>query len=801
MTNLSISNQSSSPIHPCQSFSKIKCSTPSKTTALKVGIIAISILAGIPLIFTGIILFRALSIRFGKDELPVSIPPSDQIPELNQKLETSIQQLTTQTKSNKLLKENISNLKQQLQRENDQLETQQGELTDSKNQIRQLEQQLQESNRSLGKRDSNLEQQLDEAKRQLETQKKEFTHSENQIRELEQQLQKARNQHHQLKQLLINQSGTNTLLLSRNKNLQQEIQHNERQLNKLREELSNKENQSLQINQQSQKIRSDSEIALSRIHNQLAEKQKEIDRYKEKIASANRVRDDNLTQHEETEKQLRSQLAKRDHSLQNLEAQNLRLEELTRGPFYYPQMTQELIEFDLENANEPFKLDLENGHLIFKQEGDETQVSESAIEAILTIIDLHFSHLNQKTESLKSSAVNLNRSEIDKRLIEIKNIFNETCKVFNQAHHLLHQDVRFNDKHEQNQKTLENHITELETLIKHCSEIVSNRGERCLSRNFFFQDPNKESSLEEITSCFEAFCEHTCPGAPRDEIEQMLNDGKQLTTKILNGSAEAVSPTLREVASIIWFLTEKAIDQNQGFEEGTFVIEDDNDHLYHFLMSYEDHYERLSSHYKNRTNGTHYGLDLFPERENNQIFLPALKRTLLFGKADNRDGKNPKHVLFIKPENYSAKSDELQDLACHAYEFFVAQVRKSTNPGADDAMIWHKERVPNNVLNAFSQILDNQDFSFERKKTLMSDAKKWGISYMYDYVQDLTKDLHDCNESKHSESDQLKEACDQFDETLKFDFRESGIMNNRQLPHLDKRTGREVYFTKDDLIK
>jgi len=145
----------------------------------------------------------------------------------------------------------------------------------------------------------------------------------------------------------------------------------------------------------------------------------------------------------------------------------------------------------------------------------------------------------------------------------------------------------------------------------------------------------------------------------------------------------------------------QAIKGGQGYEEGTFVIEDPEGRLYSYLMSAPNGYERDSSHYKGRSAPKHRGVDIFNGK------MPAHKRTLLFEKVTNPDFKGmPAQVLFLKPENFSADKSQAYDFAMHGVEFVAAQSNKLFYPGSDDLESMRKERVPAKELKEFNQLIN-----------------------------------------------------------------------------------------------
>src|SRR5207237_1243773 len=131
------------------------------------------------------------------------------------------------------------------------------------------------------------------------------------------------------------------------------------------------------------------------------------------------------------------------------------------------------------------------------------------------------------------------------------------------------------------------------------------------------------------------------------------------------------------------------------FTEGTFVLDDPDARLFNFLQKNKDVYDRPSTHYEGRSRKEHKGIDVF------NGLMPAWKRTILFEQFETRDGNR---MLFIKPENYSAKLTST-DAFWHGLELIAAKWRKFWYPGSDDAVDMRKERVPDDCLKAFNDVL------------------------------------------------------------------------------------------------
>ena len=177
---------------------------------------------------------------------------------------------------------------------------------------------------------------------------------------------------------------------------------------------------------------------------------------------------------------------------------------------------------------------------------------------------------------------------------------------------------------------------------------------------------------------------------------------------------------LNDIINLIWYFYSEAINKNQAFDEGTFVLVDPGFQIYNFLMGYvagfnekikrnpeEDianmvtdnpyAYSRLSSHYtsiqyghSHRTkigidpNGgyRHYGIDIRFDDDLDYNALPTgTKSHILFGKIN----ENP-DMIFIKMEKigiYKAPSKSIVQsaksivpVALHGTHFVQAQTTK-----------------------------------------------------------------------------------------------------------------------------
>ncbi|MBA3724851.1 MAG: hypothetical protein H0W89_08325, partial [Candidatus Levybacteria bacterium] len=205
----------------------------------------------------------------------------------------------------------------------------------------------------------------------------------------------------------------------------------------------------------------------------------------------------------------------------------------------------------------------------------------------------------------------------------------------------------------------------------------------------------------------------------------------------------------------LWALMAIAKEKGEEFEEGSFICKDENGickdengickdetgNLTTFLIALAS--TRPSSHLKGVASAQHYGIDVVPTEH---YFLPEHKRHVLLASIYTPElGRR----IFIKPENFGVSTSF--DALGHAVEYIQSLGRKM-NPslfGSDDAENYRKERVPQDLLKEFKDILNDLD----EDVTPYNDAKKFGVSAMYKF----TKERIGTNHLSHSVTDKMKQ--------------------------------------------
>jgi hypothetical protein len=311
-----------------------------------------------------------------------------------------------------------------------------------------------------------------------------------------------------------------------------------------------------------------------------------------------------------------------------------------------------------------------------------------------------------------------------------------------------------------------------------------------------------------------------------------IKKGQEIACNILRGQADPTTRIqqdsyLQNIISLMWFLYSRAMAKNQAFEEGTFIIQDEQHRLYDYLMNFvklanptikelfaEDSeknisqnqyaYSRASSHFKREQksttyNGRHYGIDIRFTKAGSgfaaQALLPAQKSHILFGKIAN-------NLIFIKFENVGIA---LQSAVYHGAEFVTAQARKQNQVlseskyfegtilqpitdsvqyrlGSDDDPNYRKEHPTREFVTACREAALAERLSPEQMESFMELAKEEGIHGILAKIdEELTK------KPDSATWEQLKDYINKLE-------------TKDGLDHQDIRYGREVILIPQDIF-
>lgn len=247
---------------------------------------------------------------------------------------------------------------------------------------------------------------------------------------------------------------------------------------------------------------------------------------------------------------------------------------------------------------------------------------------------------------------------------------------------------------------------------------------------------------------------------------------------------------------LTWGLTCFAIAQRKQIVEGMFVVEDMGTKLFQFLLKQKKRYQRMSSHFSNRSSCLKYGLDI----DQRVTPLPAKKRTLLFGHIHGID--KTIDLLYIKPENFgchinilsfSLKKtwENLYSMYRHIFELIQSLLNrrfpKYIPPvGSDNDALLHEENLSSKEANSIKQLQKKIEACFPHAGYLnFSQIKKYGIAAALCNFQKISECL-----PKHLSFEQQ--------ETLQQIIDQMHSWQQGGLQHLSIRKGYEIVVRKQD---
>ena len=294
---------------------------------------------------------------------------------------------------------------------------------------------------------------------------------------------------------------------------------------------------------------------------------------------------------------------------------------------------------------------------------------------------------------------------------------------------------------------------------------------------------------------------------------ELVANGKKIACTLYSGAkipGMDQGAYLNAIIDLMWFYYDMAIDKNQAFSEGTFVLQDQGNRIYDFLMkyvkmvnpreinpvaippSYQFAYPRFSTHFKDEQDKYgQWGIDIRFTLLSPQRLLPAQKSHLLFGKIN-------KDLIYIKMENFGTCPDQF---AQHTKQTGEAQARKMLPTldsylkgyfpqrvlnwaqdyvGTDDDPTYRKEHIPQQVLQIAIQFLRSSQLSDAQLQPIIDRFTRQGIHAIFDEINNAQSPLPQAQ----------REALQNILITLQ---------NKYGLDHQDIRRGREVIITNPDL--
>lgn len=259
---------------------------------------------------------------------------------------------------------------------------------------------------------------------------------------------------------------------------------------------------------------------------------------------------------------------------------------------------------------------------------------------------------------------------------------------------------------------------------------------------------SKEKIQEYLESPLHSYCTlddldvYTKIDRGRKKLHEIINGSLKMNTILfeLEQTHADRHTHLENIVSICWYLYAIAATKDQAFDEGTFIVHDNNT-LYDYLLQYVKNvnpqwnscvsqssnpygYCRHSTHLKEcQAQGNHhFGIDIrfgdsldwwdywVPCAKQQQALLPAGKRHILFGKVDDER-------TFIKMENDGLyRYDGWAQHAAGA----IGSVARKLGLGSNDLNSYRKEHMPAYIQREIKQLVQQHNCVIETPKSIGS---------------------------------------------------------------------------------
>jgi hypothetical protein len=271
--------------------------------------------------------------------------------------------------------------------------------------------------------------------------------------------------------------------------------------------------------------------------------------------------------------------------------------------------------------------------------------------------------------------------------------------------------------------------------------------------------------------------------------------GYQVLDRVLDGCHSVLGEAetdATDTVAVMWALFDAACAKDQGYEQGSYVVEDRHGYLLQFLKGNHGTYGRISTHLKEPsrlTQAGHYGIDVLgdyqagegswrPYAASNPAFvqqniLPARKGTILFipMAADPSIGLHTQHI-FIKTEDHGMRT--WSGYLHHGWDLVAGRVGKLL--GLQTEEVARKERIDDHLAAAWAEV--QVRVPRNEATRLSRNAHKIGVRVMVAEARRL-----------QGKDPELDLAIHNF----------QGLVASRNYDFLDVRTGDEVIFSEIDL--
>ena len=337
------------------------------------------------------------------------------------------------------------------------------------------------------------------------------------------------------------------------------------------------------------------------------------------------------------------------------------------------------------------------------------------------------------------------------------------------------------------------------------------------------------------------FTKDTVPPAyhsdPASYSAQMIAKGAQVYQNIERGDVSQLQANLdqymQSIIALMFYFYSKAVDKNQAFNNGAFVIQDLGFKVFNFLYTFVEKkwqpkdmykeitidvsgkraYPRQSTHLndyylytnkaekgwispKKQKDFTHYGIDLPKEYR-----MPANKKHILFAKVET----NPA-LTYIKLEDHGLG---ISGVVQHALGLAKSKSRKLVTKAKNKfgKLGFKEEAHLEKLLNAMANVLGSDDSADSRRERVPADEMATFLALLLSPGSPVAKDQIDTKRVKALGIQAMVFLLDGFikDANGSAAWKEEARKFLQELrstyDHVDIRIGREVILTPEKELR
>lgn len=243
-----------------------------------------------------------------------------------------------------------------------------------------------------------------------------------------------------------------------------------------------------------------------------------------------------------------------------------------------------------------------------------------------------------------------------------------------------------------------------------------------------------------ITQKLNDYIDLNCPNIEKEEVQGFLKKYEILIKHFENRTENLISETEKKdfFISFVWGNMANAVENNQGFVQGTFVFEDPDYRITNFFRSIA--YRRISSHFKGRRIPLNERLSwLFSGYGVDAETLPAGHKTALFASVN---ALNNKHYSFLKIEEHPFNITKPIDCIKHSWRYIATRPRVWGLPffRSEEEQEYREEDPPIEYMIEFKNLLKEAPIDSQKTQKTLEKVHVYGISGIWEATQHLLKE-------------------------------------------------------------